>query len=331
MPLQLVDKFNRQINYIRLSVTDRCNFRCRYCMDHDTAFVPRTQILTLDELALIGQTFVELGVTKIRVTGGEPLVRNNVLRLFHDLGQLQGLQELAITTNGSKLVQMAKPLREAGVHTVNISLDSLQPQRFRYITQHGELEVVLRGIETVLQAGFVRVKLNAVILKDFNHDEVMDLLKFAIQSEIDISFIEEMPLGLTNYHNHAQVYYSNDQIRHDLAQQFELIPTTESSGGPSKYYRIPHTKTRVGFISPHSHNFCETCNRVRVTTHGRLFLCLGQEDSVDLRPMICSPLREIERLKQTIIQAISHKPQGHDFDFKGKKPRILRYMNMSGG
>lgn len=327
---QLIDTFNRKINYIHLSVTDRCNFRCRYCMDHDITFVPRAQILTLEELAFISQAFVELGITKIRVTGGEPLIRNNVLHLFRMLGQLSGLQELAITTNGSKLVQMAKPLRESGVQSVNISLDSLQPQRFRYITQYGELKVILQGIAVALQVGFARIKLNTVILKGFNHDEIIDLVKFAIQSAIDISFIEEMPLGAIHHHDRAQFYYSSDQIRYDLAEEFELIPTMENSGGPSKYYRIPHTKTRVGFISPHSHHFCETCNRVRVTTHGQLFLCLGQENVVGLRAVIRSHPDDIDLLKQTIVQAVVYKPQGHDFNLQ-VKPRILRYMNMTGG
>jgi cyclic pyranopterin phosphate synthase len=298
-------------------------------MDHHVAFIPRHQLLTLEELALIAQAFVELGVVKIRVTGGEPLIRNNVLQLFRNLGQLEGLQELAMTTNGSRLTQMAKPLREFGVRAVNISLDSLNPHRFRYITQYGELPVVLRGIETVLQVGFERVKLNTVILKGINHDEIVDLVKFAIQSEIDISFIEEMPLGVIDHHDRAQAYYSSDQIRCDLEQHFELIPTTESSGGPSQYYRVAHAKTRVGFISPHSHNFCHNCNRVRVTTHGQLFLCLGQEDAADLRSLLRSYPNEIELLKQAITQAIAHKPQGHDFDLQ--KPSILRYMNITGG
>ncbi|OUD12547.1 GTP 3',8-cyclase MoaA [Thioflexithrix psekupsensis] len=331
MTSPLIDKFNRQITYVRLSVTDRCDFRCVYCMSEKMTFMPRAQLLTLEELALIGRAFVELGVGKIRITGGEPLVRNNVLQLFESLGQLSGLKELVLTTNGSQLPRLAKPLRDAGVKRINISLDSLRPERFQRITRVGRLEQVLKGITAAKAAGFENIKLNAVILKHRNEDEIIDLVNFAIDQELDITFIEEMPLGAIGDHDRAEVYYSSDMIYRDLSNVFTLLPTVENTGGPSKYFRIPHVKTRIGFISPHSHNFCESCNRVRVTTEGRLLLCLGQEHSVDLKRVIRAHPSEIEPLKQAIIDAMAIKPKGHDFDLNRIQPVILRHMNVTGG
>ncbi len=330
IPSQLIDKFNRQITYVRMSVTDRCDFRCVYCMGEKMTFLPRAQLLTLEELELVGRAFVELGVTKIRLTGGEPLVRKNVLQLFQGLDHLAGLKELVLTTNGSQLVKMAKPLFDAGVKRINISLDTLKPARFKKMTRIGQLENVLLGIDAAIKTGFERIKLNAVILKNCNHDEVTDLVQFAIDQGIDISFIEEMPLGGIDEHDRAEAFYSSDQIRHDLESLFTLIPSTETTTGPSKYYRVAHTDTRVGFISPHSHNFCETCNRVRVTTEGRLLLCLGQEHSVDLRRVIRAHPGDIAPLKQTIVNAMAIKPKGHDFQ-SDRESQILRYMNVTGG
>lgn len=327
---QLIDKFNRKINYIRLSVTDRCDFRCVYCMDERMRFIPRAQLLTLEELALVGQAFVELGVTKIRLTGGEPLVRKNILQLIQTLGNLAGLKELVLTTNGSQLPKMAQSLQAAGIKRINISLDTLKPDRFQELSRMDKLEVVLRGIAAAIQAGFQRIKINTVILKNRNHDEIIALTQFAIQHGIDISFIEAMPIGIIDDHNRAETFYSNDQIRQDLKQAFTLIPTTETTGGPARYYQIINTHTRVGFISPHSHNFCETCNRVRVTTEGRLLLCLGQENAVDLRRIIRAHPGEIEPLKQAIVKAIDMKPKGHDFNLE-RSTQISRHMNVTGG
>lgn len=327
---QLIDKFNRKISYIRLSVTDRCDFRCVYCMDERMRFLPRAQLLTLEELALVGQAFVELGVTKIRLTGGEPLVRKNILQLVQTLGNLASLKELALTTNGSQLPKMASSLQAAGIKRINISLDSLKPERFQKLSRVGKLATVLHGIAAAIQAGFQRIKINAVILKNRNHDEVIDLTQFAIQHGIDISFIEAMPMGIIDDHNRAEAFYSNEQIRQDLQSTFTLIPTTETTGGPAKYYQIINTPTRVGFISPHTHNFCNTCNRVRVTTEGRLLLCLGQEHSVDLRRIIRAHPGEIEPLKQAIVRAIALKPKGHDFNLDSST-QILRHMNVTGG
>lgn len=329
-PTQLIDRFGRHVNYVRLSVTDRCDFRCVYCMSEKMTFLPRDQVLNLEELALIASAFVELGVSKIRLTGGEPLVRRDVLWLCQQIGKLSGLRELVLTTNGSQLEHMAANLRAAGVRRINISLDSLQPERFRQITRVGDLDKVLRGIETARAAGFARLKINAVILKNRNHDEIPELVQFCIDRGMDISFIEEMPLGVIDDHDRAEVYYSSDQVKRDLERHLTLLPTTETTGGPSRYYRVAGTDTRVGFISPHSHNFCEACNRVRVTTEGRLLLCLGQEHSVDLRAVMRAHPGDVDRLKATLIDAMRIKPKGHDFNLE-RQPIILRHMSVTGG
>lgn len=327
----LIDKFGRTVNYVRISVTDRCDFRCVYCMEEEMTFVPRAQLLTLEELSLIGRAFIELGVRKIRITGGEPLVRRNVLQLFQNLGQLPGLQELVTTTNGSQLPALAADLKAAGVSRINISLDSLDPDKFRRITRVGELSKVLSGIDAAIAAGFEKIKLNSVILKHRNHDEIVNLVKFAIDKGLDITFIEEMPLGHIDDHDRAEAYYSSDVIRRDLEANFTLIPTTETSGGPARYYKLPeHASTRIGFISPHSHNFCDSCNRVRLTCEGRLLLCLGQEHSVDLRHVIRSHPGDMDRLKQAIRASMDIKPKGHEFDLHAK-PVIFRHMNSTGG
>ncbi len=327
---KLVDKFGRTVDYVRISVTDRCDFRCVYCMSEEMEFLPRAQLLTLEELAMISRAFVEMGVDKIRITGGEPLVRKNIVKLFEDVGQLPGLRELVTTTNGSQLPKLAQQLKDAGLKRINVSLDSLDADKFKRITRTGKLEDVLAGIQAALDTGFERVKLNTVILKNRNDDEIIDLVQFAIDKNIDISFIEEMPLGVISDHDRAEAYYSSDQIRADIEKTMTLIPTTESTGGPSKYYKIPGTDTRVGFISPHSHNFCDQCNRVRLTCEGRLLLCLGQEHSVDLRHVIRSHPGDMERLKQAIRDSMSIKPKGHDFNLQDK-PIILRHMSVTGG
>jgi cyclic pyranopterin phosphate synthase len=330
LPNQIVDRFGRRVTYVRLSVTDRCDLRCLYCMSEDMTFLPRSQLLTLEELARLGQCFSELGVNKIRVTGGEPLVRRNVLWLFEQLGALAGIRDLTLTTNGSQLARHAQGLKDAGVTRVNVSLDSLRPERFHAITRLGQIDKTLAGIDAAIAAGFARVKLNSVILKHRNHDEVADLVRFAMGRGIDISFIEEMPLGTLGDHDRAEAYYSSDAIRRDLEAHFELIPTTETTGGPAKYFRVPGAATRVGFISPHSHNFCGNCNRVRVTAEGRLLLCLGQEYSADLRRALRGNPTDDHRVKHAIVSAMSIKPRGHDFDL-GARPLILRHMNVTGG
>jgi len=326
----LIDKFNRVVDYVRISVTDRCDFRCVYCMDDEMQFVPRAQLLTLEEISKIAQAFTELGVKRIRITGGEPLIRRNVIQLFEDIGQLPGLDELVLTTNGSQLTKLAQPLKDAGVKRINISLDSLDAEKFKRITRVGELDKVIAGIDAAIAVGFEKIKLNTVILKNRNHDEIIDLVRYASDRDMDISFIEEMPLGVIGDHDRAEVYYSSDDIRNDLELVFTLMPTTETTGGPSKYYKLAETGTRVGFISPHSHNFCELCNRVRLTCEGRLLLCLGQEHSVDLRKTLRSYPGDMEKLKQAIKDSMLIKPKGHDFNLT-EKPIIFRHMNVTGG
>ncbi|MGB0713422.1 MAG: GTP 3',8-cyclase MoaA, partial [Gammaproteobacteria bacterium] len=322
----LVDRFGRTVSYLRISVTDRCDLRCVYCMAEEMTFVPRAQLLTLEEIATVGRAFVDLGVTKIRITGGEPLGRRNVLKVFQDLGRLEGLKQLVVTTNGTRLTEFAAPLRAAGVSRVNVSLDTLREDRFRSLTRVGDLGKTLAGIEAARAAGFDRVKINAVILKNRNHDEVADLVRFAVDQGLDISFIEEMPLGVVGDHDRAEAFYSSEMIRDDLSHHWHLLETAETTGGPSRYYRIPGTDTRVGFISPHSHNFCESCNRVRLTAEGRLLLCLGQEHSLDLRAVLRGHVNDDASLRQAIIGAMDLKPLGHDFDL-GRQPVIFRHMN----
>ncbi len=326
----LIDKFGRRIDYLRISVTDRCDFRCVYCMEEKMDFVPREQLLTLEEIATVARAFTELGVSKIRLTGGEPLVRRNILKLFEDIGRLPGLNELTVTTNGSQLLKLATELKQAGVKRINISLDSLNEEKFRRITRVGELAGVLNGIDAVLDAGFEKIKINSVILKNRNDEEILDLVRFASSRGMDISFIEEMPVGVITEYDRAETYYSSDQIHEDLQQCFTLIPTTETSNGPSRYFHLADTGTRVGFISPHSHNFCADCNRVRLTCEGRLLLCLGQEHSVDLRHVLRGHPGDLESLKQVIRGSMDLKPEGHEFDLKAK-PVIFRHMNVTGG
>jgi cyclic pyranopterin phosphate synthase len=330
LPEQLIDRFGRHITYVRLSVTDRCDLRCVYCMAEDMQFLPRSQLLTLEETARLGRCFSELGVTKLRITGGEPLVRRNVIWLFQRLGELPGIRDLTVTTNGSQLARFARDLKAAGVTRVNVSLDTLRPERFRSITRLGQLGKTLAGIDGALAAGFRRVKLNSVILKHRNDGEVIDLVDYAVGRGLDISFIEEMPLGVIGDHDRADAYYCSDQIRADIEARYELIPTTETTGGPSRYFRVAGHDIRIGFISPHSHNFCGDCNRVRVTSEGRLLLCLGQEFSTDLRRAVRGNPTDDDSVKWAIVRAMSIKPRGHDFDLR-EQPVIFRHMNVTGG
>ena len=326
----LTDRFGRHVNYVRISVTDRCDFRCVYCMSEDMQFVPRNQILTLEEIAFIVRAFTELGVTKVRITGGEPLVRRNITWLFEQIGQLDGLQQCVLTTNGSQLAKYAQTLHRAGVDRINISLDTLNPERFKNMSRVGDLEKVLEGIAAVKECGFKRIRLNAVVLKNYNHDEVGDLVAFAIAQSLDIAFIEEMPMGIIGERSRAISYYSSDAIKDDLEQHYQLLKEPDYIDGPARYYQVAGAQTRVGFISPHSHNFCSRCNRVRLTPEGRLLLCLGQEHSVDLRHIIRSHPDDIDILKQAIIDSMANKPLGHDFDITSQ-PVILRHMNVTGG
>ena len=327
---RLIDQFGRQVDYIRLSITDRCDFRCVYCMSEDMTFLPREEVLSLEECARLVRIFVELGVSKVRITGGEPLVRKNALWLFEEIGRLPGLRELVTTTNGSQLAHQAQALRAAGVKRVNISLDSLDAERFRKITRVGELDKVLRGIEAAKQAGFDNIKLNTVLMRGVNDDEALPLLEFAIAQGIDISYIEEMPLGEVD-HTRESTYVSNEATLRLLQTRYQLIGSTETTGGPARYWRIPGTQTRVGFISPHSHNFCESCNRVRITCKGELYLCLGQEDKVDLMPLLRTFPHDDEPVIEAILGAMRIKPKGHDFDLRRAAPAVVRFMSVTGG
>jgi len=327
---QLIDRFGREVTYVRLSVTDRCDLRCVYCMSEDMTFVPRAQLLTLEEMTRIGQAFVELGVHKIRISGGEPLTRRNILSVFESLGQLDNLDDLTITTNATLLSKYAIPLKNAGVTRINISLDTLKEDRFKKITRIGKLAKTLAGIDAALDAGFQKLKLNSVVMKNYNDDEIIDLVEFVRSRGMDISFIEEMPLGMMGDHDRATSYYSSDQILNELSKQYDLTATTETTGGPAKYYRFNDSDSRIGFISPHSHNFCDTCNRVRVTAEGMLLLCLGQEHSVDLRRIVRANPGDDEALKEAIIDSMQIKPKGHDFNLN-EQPIIMRHMSATGG
>lgn len=329
-PAQLIDRFGRKVDYLRISITDRCDFRCVYCMAEEMTFLPRAQILTLEEIHTLAKAFAELGVKKIRITGGEPLVRKGVLDLLQNIGRIESLNELVITTNGSQLESMATPLKEAGVKRINISLDTLDADKFTAITRTGNLQQVLKGIQVANSTGFERIKINSVILKDRNHLEVCDLVQFAVDNGIDISFIEEMPLGVVSQHDRGAAYYASNRIKSDLAPRFTLIASTEKTGGPSNYFKVVGSQTRVGFISPHSDNFCSSCNRVRLTVEGRLLLCLGNEHSVDLKKVIRAHPGNMPILKQVIIDSMRIKPEKHEFNIH-EQPVILRHMNVTGG
>jgi len=329
-PPLLIDRFGRIVNYLRVSITDRCDFRCIYCMSEDMTFLPRGQILTLEEIETVCRAFVGLGVDKIRITGGEPMVRKGAMDLLRKIGRMEGLRELVLTTNGSQLETMAGEMKACGIKRINISLDTLDATLFKQMTRVGDLNTVLRGIDAAIAASFQRIKLNAVILKNRNHREIGNLVEFAVAKRIDISFIEEMPLGVVDSHDRAEEYYSSDQIRADLEQRFTLLPDTANTGGPSRYFRVAGSDTKVGFISPHSHNFCGDCNRVRLTAEGRLLLCLGNEHSVDLKRVLRDNPDDIGKLKTAIVGAMRIKPEKHEFDLT-EKPVIFRHMSATGG
>ena len=326
----LVDQFGRKVDYIRLSITDRCDFRCVYCMGEDMSFLPRNEVLSLEECARLVKVFVALGVSKVRITGGEPLVRKNALWLFEEVGQLEGLNELVLTTNGSQLEKQAKDLHNAGVKRINISVDSLDAALFKKITRTGELDKVLRGIQAAKAAGFESIKINTVLMRGVNDDEAASLVNFAIEQEIDISFIEEMPLGEVD-HTRASTFVSNVDTLKTLQSKYPLVASTETTGGPARYWRVANSNTKIGFISPHSHNFCESCNRVRITCKGELYLCLGQEDKVDLMPLLRNHANDDQPLIDAILGSMAIKPKGHDFDLRRAEPAVIRFMSHTGG
>ena len=326
------DPFGRDISYLRVSVTDRCDFRCVYCMAEHMTFLPRDELLTLEELERLCLAFVRKGVKRLRITGGEPLVRRNVMSLFEKLGTRLGhdLDELALTTNGSQLSRFATDLYAAGVRRVNVSLDTLDPARFRSITRWGELSKVLAGIDAAQAAG-LSVKINMVALRGVNEDEIAPMLEWAHRQGMDLTLIETMPLGDVET-DRAQQYLPLSLVRAGLARQYTLSESDHRTGGPSRYFDVAETGGRLGFITPLTHNFCESCNRVRVTCTGTLYMCLGQNDSADLR----TPLRasaDDAPLEAAIDEAIGRKPKGHDFiiDRRRSAPALSRHMSMTGG
>jgi cyclic pyranopterin phosphate synthase len=326
----LVDPFGRRITYLRLSVTDRCDFRCTYCMSEDMQFAPRAQILTLEELYNVADAFIGLGVKRIRITGGEPLVRKGVVGLLERLGARSELEDLAITSNGSQLIEMAGQLKDAGVKRLNISLDSLQRERFAAFTRRDKLDQVLAGIDAAQAAGFKRIKLNCVVQQGRNDDEVHDLVQFAVDRGLDISFIEEMPLGTITSHQREHTFCSSDQVRARIEERFALVRSSRVTGGPSRYWQVVGSDTQVGFISPHSHNFCGDCNRVRVTAEGKLVLCLGHEGALDLKHLMRAHPGDSQRLREALVNALQLKPERHHFA-QHEQVQVLRFMSMTGG
>jgi cyclic pyranopterin phosphate synthase len=329
----LVDPFGRHVTYLRVSVTDRCDFRCTYCMSEHMTFLPRKDLLTLEELDRVCSAFVARGVRKLRVTGGEPLVRKNILWLFHALArhlETGALDELTLTTNASQLPRFAAELKAAGVRRINISLDTLKPNRFREITRWGDLNEVMAGIDAAQKAGLA-VKLNAVALKGVNEDEIDDLIRFAHGRGFDLTLIETMPMGDIDGDRTDQ-YLPLSIVRARLMDRWTLEDIPFRTGGPARYVRVKETGGRVGFITPMTHNFCESCNRVRLTCTGTLYMCLGQDDAADLR----APLRasaDDALLMGAIDEAIARKPKGHDFviDRRTRQPAVARHMSVTGG
>ncbi len=331
-PAPLVDPFGRAITYLRISVTDRCDFRCAYCMSEDMQFLPKRDLLSLEELDRLCGVFVERGVRKLRITGGEPLVRRDILQLFRRLSRhldSGALDELTLTTNGSQLGRFAPELAGLGIRRINVSLDTLDPQKFKAITRRGDLSVVLAGIEAARKAG-IKVKINAVALKGVNEHELPDMIRWAHGLGMDMTLIEVMPLGEIEGDRTDQ-FLPLSVAREGLAEHFTLTPLAHRTGGPARYVKVEETGGRLGFITPLTHNFCEGCNRVRLTCTGQLYLCLGQEDSADLR----APLRasaDDELVRQAVIDAIARKPKGHDFVIERARPAASpRHMSVTGG
>ncbi|MEX2165762.1 MAG: GTP 3',8-cyclase MoaA [Methyloceanibacter sp.] len=327
----MIDRFGRRISYLRVSVTDRCDFRCVYCMAEDMTFLPRQSVLSLEELDRLGSAFVARGVRKLRLTGGEPLVRRNIMSLIGSLSRHlgNGLDELTLTTNGSQLHRYADALADCGMARINVSLDTLDPAKFRAITRLGDFAQVMRGIDAADRAG-LKIKINTVALRDINEDEIADLIRWSHGRGFDLTLIETMPMGEIDADRTDQ-YLPLSLVRARLSQRFTLDETDYRTGGPARYVTVRETGGRLGLITPMTHNFCEACNRVRVTCTGTLYMCLGQEDAADLR----APLRasaDDALLHAAIDEAIARKPKGHDFVIdRDEKPSVARYMSATGG
>ncbi|WP_374591067.1 GTP 3',8-cyclase MoaA [Ciceribacter sp. RN22] len=329
----IVDPFGRSISYLRVSVTDRCDFRCTYCMAENMNFLPKKDLLTLEELDRLCSAFIAKGVRKLRLTGGEPLVRKNIMFLVRNLARHLdggGLDELTLTTNGSQLARFAGELADCGVRRINVSLDTLDPRKFAEITRWGDFAKVMEGIDAARRAG-IRVKINAVALKDFNEDEIADLLRYAHGNGMDLTLIETMPMGETG-EDRTDRYLPLSTVRQRLETQFTLSDIPYRTGGPARYVEVKETGGRLGFITPLTHNFCESCNRVRLTCTGTLYMCLGQEDAADLRAALRAS-DDNTLLAAAIDEAISRKPKGHDFviDRDHRRPAVARHMSVTGG
>jgi len=331
---KLIDPFNRAITYLRVSVTDRCDFRCVYCMSENMNFLPKADLLTLEELDKMCTAFISQGVEKLRITGGEPLVRRNIMEFFNSISRhlkTGALKELTLTTNGSQLHRFAEQLAEIGIKRINVSLDTLNEEKFSQITRWGRLVQVLKGIDAALAAG-IKIKINTVALKDFNEDELEKIVKWCANRKMDLTFIEVMPMGDIGNENRLNQYWPLSDLRKRLTKTWTLKDTDEQTGGPARYVRVYETGQKIGFITPMTHNFCESCNRVRLTCTGELFQCLGQEDQVDLRKVLRKN-SEIEPLIKAIHNAISKKPKGHDFDYSRQSisGQMSRHMSHTGG
>ena len=331
---KLIDPFNRAITYLRVSVTDRCDFRCVYCMSENMNFLPKADLLTLEELDKMCTAFISQGVEKLRITGGEPLVRRNIMEFFSSISRhlkTGALKELTLTTNGSQLHRFAEQLAEIGIRRINVSLDTLNEEKFSQITRWGRLVQVLNGIDAALAAG-IKIKINTVALKGFNEDELEEIVKWCANRKMDLTFIEVMPMGDIGNENRLNQYWPLSDLRKRLTKTWTLKDTDEQTGGPARYVRVNETGQKIGFITPMTHNFCESCNRVRLTCTGELFQCLGQEDQVDLRKVLRKN-PEIEPLIKAIHNAISKKPKGHDFDYSRQSisGQMSRHMSHTGG
>lgn len=335
MNTPLIDPFQRAVNYLRVSVTDRCDFRCVYCMSENMTFLPKKDLLTLEELDRMCSTFIRLGVRKLRITGGEPLVRRDIMTFFKAMGRhldSGALDELTLTTNGSQLERFADQLYAAGMRRVNISLDTIDEAKFKDITRWGRLPQVMRGIDAAQKAG-LRVKINAVALKGFNEDEMIAITRWCAERDMDLTWIEVMPMGEMGDENRLDQYWPLKDLRAKLAETYTLTDLAERTGGPARYVRLEETGQKIGFITPLTHNFCESCNRVRLTCTGQLFMCLGQEDMADLRGALRDNAEGDGKLEEAIRAAIALKPKGHDFDYSRQKVdgQMSRHMSHTGG
>ena len=325
--IKLIDPFNRRIDYLRLSVTDKCNLRCFYCLPkHFKDFEQPDHWLTFNEIERVIGAFAELGVAKVRITGGEPLVRRNLPALANRLSQLHGIDDLSLSTNAVLLSKHAQVLRDAGVTRINVSLDTLQPGRFTQITG-GKLQPVIDGLMAAKQSGFAPIKINMVAMKSINNDEFKDMVDFCLEHDFTLRFIETMPVGGAGV-DPSQYYLSLKQVKDQLADQYELIPGVMPGGGPARYVQVKNTELRIGFITPISQHFCETCNRVRLSVDGTLYLCLGQDHKYELRPLLQQGVSD-DGLRNAIVEAIAIKPEKHEF--RNNPGQVVRLMSMTGG